>query len=163
MFHHAFGIGHKQIHHFPAAKTTIFHRQIPGHVKMVQRDHRLYPIFMAFLKNRLIESKPLFIGFLFLPLREYPGPAYAHPVTLKPHFTKQTDILFIIMIKVYRFMAWVKSAFINFAPKQAWLIYAAPRNHILNRQPFPPVQISSFALVSRRRASPQKILWKYHD
>ena len=73
----------------------------------MQGDDRLNAVFVQLVKNVVVELQAGFIGLRVVPIGKDARPGDGHPVAFKAHFGKKLDILFVVMIKVDRFMAGI--------------------------------------------------------
>ncbi len=98
--HHALRVAHKEVDQLSVHPAAVFLRQVIGHLKVAQGDHRFNPVSMQFIKQIIIETKPGFIGLCLIALREDPTPGNRSPEALEAQFGKQFYIVFISVEKI---------------------------------------------------------------
>ena len=67
---------------------------------MAQGHDWFNAILPALVKNSIVKSQSFFVRSHLLPGRVDPAPCNGHPIALEPHFGKQRNIFFVVMIKV---------------------------------------------------------------
>ena len=91
---------HIEIDKLAVCPAAVFYAQSQRHFIVRQRNHRLDAVLGTLIKHAVIESQTCLIGFRFVTTRENASPCNGHPVTLEPHFTKQADIFFVMVVEI---------------------------------------------------------------
>ena len=150
--------------HSPVLPSSILLNQSDGTVKMWDCNQWFYPISSTFSKHFFVKGKPLFIRLFFVSIGKYPRPADRHTKYRKSHFCKQPDIFFPVMIKIRSFVVRVKFPFQRGRRSHPpFLAHASPGQYIRDRRASAVFVPSSFVLVRRRRAAPEKSIRKPCD
>ena len=122
------------------------------------------PVFPALPEDLLIKAKPFFVRFFFVSLGKDPRPCYAHPVYLQSHPAQKTDIFPETVVKINRFRRRIMMPFIHLqhlpVPGNYRSSIRSRRADVHIGKPSSPFKNTSFTLVRRRSASPEKVLWK---
>ena len=157
-FHDCKGIFHKKINHLPVFPAAVILHQMIRNFKMGKGYHRLYSIFQKFVKELVIEHKPLLIRRLFVTLRKNPRPRNGGAQTLESHLRQKLDIFLIFPIKIRSLMVRIIISFQN--PVRYLTIHSVGPGgkHIGNAYTFASLIPSAFYLMGGNSASPQKIL-----
>ncbi len=143
--------------HLPVDPAVIGLRQMQRRLIMGDRHQRLYAIPQAFVKQVVVKLKPLFVGLLFVPLRENAAPRDGRPKHLESHLRKQLDIFLVAVVKINPHQLHVVRSGL-FGPGT----YDAAGRHVLGAPSLAVLLIGPLALVGSHSSSPEEIFWKCH-
>ena len=145
-------------------ETSVCCNQMQWIIIMADGNQGFYPIFSQLQENILIELQALFVWFCLISIRKNAGPADRHSEYFKSHFAHQTNILFIMMIKINtgqcRIIPSIFKGKIGYLPKHIGKSVCSLGNYIHAGQSPSTFPVSSFYLVRCSGATPQKCVRK---
>ena len=130
---------------------------------MVNRNHWFHMVFCHFIKYLIIKLQAFLIGRLVIPVRENTAPGNGQTETLKSHFCKQSNVFFIMVIKIYCYMAGIIGIRMHILVNLSLNPVTRPHLYIIDRKASSSFCISALILVCRCCAAPQKIFAHFHS
>ena len=107
-------------------------------------------MFTAFFKYFIIKFQSFFIRLCLFSCRINSGPGYARPIYLKSHFSKFSNIFFIMVIEIDTFMGWIKFCI------SIWVAKHTMGLNICYRRQLSICHICTFILIGSCCSTPQK-------
>ena len=152
------GVAGEEVDHLAVAPGAVFRHQVHRHVEVAERHQRLDVVLFALLKYRAVKGYALFVRQRFVTVRVEAAPGDRGAEHRKAHLRHQGDIFFIAMVKINRLVARVKLVVTQrktlFLAELHRQTIGAVGDHIDRRQSFAAFTVSTFTLVSGKRAAP---------
>ena len=153
------------VHHAAVLPAAVFFDEGNGGVKVADGDQRLDAVFMALVKNAVVEGQPRLVGLGVVAVGQDAGPRNGQPEALEAHLCKQGDILFIMVIQVDGLVAGVEMR--SIAVQHLHIARCHRKTvrtkggHIHRSQTLAVCLPCALALVGGGSAAPQKALGEF--
>ena len=124
---------------------------------MGNRHQRLDAVFMALVKEVVVELQPFLVRLRVVAVREDTAPGDGGAEHLEAHLREELDVLFIVMVEINGLEFQIVRRRLG---RRGTL--DAMRHDVLDIETLAVLIVRTLALVGRHCATPQKILRKVH-
>ena len=145
------------VDHFASVPAVVSLHQPVGQLIVGNGDQGLDAVFCKLVEDIIIELQARLIGLLFHSGRENARPVDGHAKDLEAHLGRQSDVLFVVMIKIGRLAAGIQGPFFKHRCHALGRSVAAVGAVIRYGSALAVHIPGTFVLICGGRAAPQKI------